>query len=174
MEKLPVRKNIRLRHYNYSQDGYYFVTICCSNFQPNLARHKETAEGILCSLPKRFSDLKIDYYILMPDHIHIIFVFENAGVGFIQNCRGGIYDTRNNGLDKSSPYKKPVSLGEVVRTYKALVTKETKVKNFWQRNYYEHVIRSEDALSKIREYIQNNPDALKIRFEEFYKLADRA
>ncbi|PIU62804.1 MAG: hypothetical protein COS84_10165 [Armatimonadetes bacterium CG07_land_8_20_14_0_80_40_9] len=56
-----------------------------------------------------------------------------------------------------------------MRTYKALVTKETGVKNFWQRNYYEHVIRSENALLKIREYIQNNPDALKIGFEEFYE-----
>ena len=76
----------------------------------------------------------------MPDHLHMIFVF--------------------------SEIKK--DLPEIVRTFKALVTRNIKIK-FWQRNYYEHVIRNEDALLKIREYIQNNPLIEKIRFEEFYK-----
>jgi REP element-mobilizing transposase RayT len=50
-----------------------------------------------------------------------------------------------------------------------VVKKESGEKEFWQRNYYEHIIRNEEALSKIREYIQNNPMADRIRFEEFYK-----
>jgi len=59
-------------------------------------------------------------------------------------------------------------LPEVVRTFKALVTRETGVK-FWQRNYYEHVIRTERVLLKIREYIENNPSAERLRFEAFYE-----
>ena len=59
-------------------------------------------------------------------------------------------------------------LPEIVRTFKALVTRNTRLK-FWQRNYYEHVIRDEKALNKIRKYIQNNPLAEKIEFENFYK-----
>jgi hypothetical protein len=59
-------------------------------------------------------------------------------------------------------------LSEVVRTFKALVTRNTGVK-FWQRNYYEHVIRNKAALLKIREYIKSNPLAERIRFEEFYE-----
>ncbi len=59
-------------------------------------------------------------------------------------------------------------LSEIIRTFKALVTRNTRMK-FWQRNYYEHVIRNENALLKIREYIQNNPLAENIKFEEFYK-----
>ena len=59
-------------------------------------------------------------------------------------------------------------LSEIVRTFKALVNRNTRMK-FWQRNYYEHVIRNEDALLKIREYIQNNPLAERIKFEEFYQ-----
>ena len=59
-------------------------------------------------------------------------------------------------------------LPEIVRTFKALVTRNTRLK-FWQRNYYEHVIRNEKALNKIREYIQNKPLAKKIEFENFYK-----
>jgi len=91
-------------------------------------------------LQERFSGLKIDWYILMPTHLHMIFVFNET--------------------------KKDLS--EIIRTFKALVTRNTKIK-FWQRNYYEHVIRNEDALLKIREYIQNNPLAENIKFEEFYK-----
>jgi len=59
-------------------------------------------------------------------------------------------------------------LGEVVRSFKALVAKSTE-HPFWQRNYYEHVIRSDDALLKIRTYIHNNPTVERIKFEEFYK-----
>ena len=76
----------------------------------------------------------------MPDHLHMIFVF--------------------NEIKKD--------LSEIIRTFKALVTKNTRIK-FWQRNYYEHVIRNEDALLKIREYIQNNPLVESIKFKEFYK-----
>ena len=99
----------------------------------NIARYRELTEKILHHLPKIFSGLSIDYFVLMPSHLHIIFVFQNV----------------------RDRFARPVSLGEVVRTYKALVTKETKIKNFWQRNYYEHVIRNEEALLKIRGYIQN-------------------
>ena len=76
----------------------------------------------------------------MSNHLHVIFVF--------------------NGMKES--------LSEVVRRFKALVTRNTGVK-FWQRNYYEHVIRNESALFKMREYIKNNPLAERIRFEDFYE-----
>ena len=140
MKNLPARKNVRLRYYDYKQDGYYFVTICCFNSQPNLRKYKLAAENILYNLPKRFSGLRIDCFVFMPTHLHAIFIFEG--------CKA--------------------SLGEIVRAYKALVTKETGVKNFWQRNYYEHVIRNEYALFKIREYIQNNPEVQTVKFKEFY------
>jgi len=138
--KLPKRKEIRLKTYDYKSNGYYSVTICTHRGNHNIRRYREVVERILLSLPERFSGLKIDFYVLMPTHLHVIFVF----------------DGMNDGLP------------EVVRTFKALVTRNTEVK-FWQRNYYEHVIRNEAALFKIREYIENNPSAKVIRFEEFYK-----
>jgi REP element-mobilizing transposase RayT len=138
--KLPKRKEIRLKSYDYKSDGYYFVTICAHRGKPNISRYKKAVERILLSLPERFYGMKIDWYVLMSTHLHVIFVFD--------------------GMKKSLP--------EVVRTFKALVTRNTGAK-FWQRNYYEHVIRNEVALFKIREYIENNPLAEKIRFEEFYK-----
>jgi len=139
--KLAKRKEIRLKNYDYRSDGYYFVTVCTHRRKPYLSQYKKTVEQILLSLPERFSGLKIDWYVLMSTHVHVIFTFD--------------------GMKKGLP--------EVVRTIKALVTKDTGIK-FWQRNYYEHVIRNESALLKIREYIENNPLVDKIRFEEFYEI----
>lgn len=137
---LPKRKGIRLKNYNYKSNGYYFITICTYEGKPYVKKHKEIIEKTLLSLPERFSGLKIDWYILMSTHLHMIFVFNET--------------------------KKDLS--EIIRTFKALVTRNTRMK-FWQRNYYEHVIRNENALLKIREYIQNNPLAENIKFKEFYK-----
>jgi len=137
---IPKRKEIRLKSYNYKSNGYYFITICTYRGKPYIKKYEEIIEEILLSLPERFSGLTIDWYILMPTHLHMIFVFNET--------------------------KKDLS--EIIRTFKALVTRNTRMK-FWQRNYYEHVIRNEDALLKIREYIQNNPLAENIKFEEFYK-----
>ncbi len=112
--------------------------------RPNIRQYRGVVERILLSLPERFSGLRIDWYVLMSTHLHVIFLFDGMKDG----------------------------LPELVRTLKALVTRNTGVK-FWQRNYYEHVIRNETALFKIREYIENNPLAERIRFEEFYESGPR-
>lgn len=139
--KLPQQKNIRLEHYSYDSDGYYFVTICTGHKRPLINQHKKIVEKFLHTLPIRFPGLALDYYILMDDHLHLILIFKNV----------------------------KANLGEMIRTFKALVKRESGEKEFWQRNYYEHVIRNEKALNKIREYIQNNPMVERIRVEEFYK-----
>jgi putative transposase len=137
----PKRKCLGLKHYSYNSDGYYFVTICTVDKRPLINRHRAIVENFLLSLPVRFTGLALDYYTLMDDHIHLILNFEGVGT----------------------------SLGEIIRTFKALIKYESGEKEFWQRNYYEHVIRNEKALNKIREYIQNNPMVEQIRFEEFYR-----
>ena len=139
--KFPQRKDIRLRHYSYKSDGYYFAMICTARKRPIINKYKQVLEKILQTLPIKFYGLELDYYSLMDDHLHVISKFKDVNA----------------------------SLGEIIRTFKALVTHESGVKEFWQRNYYEHVIRNEKALSKIREYIQNNPMVERIRFGEFYK-----
>ena len=63
------------------------------------------------------------------------------------------------------------TVSEVVRQFKALITLKTKIKDVWQKGFFEHVIRNEKALQKIREYIRNNPLAEKIKFEQFYERA---
>jgi len=141
MNNLPKRKEIRLKDYDYSSNGYYFVTICTNNKQPFIEKHRKEIERILRSLPIKFPGLILDYYCLMSTHLHMILIFD----------------------------KVDVTLSQIVRTFKALVTKIIGEQSLWQRNYYEHVIRTEKALSKIREYIQNNPLIERIRFEQFYE-----
>ena len=134
------RKNVRLKDYDYTANGYYFVTICTSLRKPLLDQYHKEAEHILQSLPSRFTGVKLDFYCFMPDHLHAIFILRDASV----------------------------SIGEIVRTYKALVTKAAGCKPFWEWNYYEHVIRNERALLGIRKYIQDNPEKEKIDLKAMY------
>ena len=145
------RKNIRLKFYNYKANGYYFVTICTYYRKPylNNEKIKEIVVAELALLEKRFLGLKIDYYILMPDHIHLIFVLEN------------------------SDFKLP----KIIQAFKSITTLKAKQvlplqinKRFWQPNYYEHVIRNEKALYKIREYIKYNVEKDNIDLSKVDKL----
>lgn len=139
------RKNVRLKKYNYNTDGYYFVTIITHNRLPLLKPYKEAMEISIKNLPDFINGLSIDYFKIMDDHIHIIFIFKNC--------------TR--------------PLGRVVSAMKYSITKIVSVESsfnqkangnspatkatIWQWDYYEHIIRNEKSLQKIREYIENNP-----------------
>ncbi len=134
------RKNIRLKQYDYTSDGYYFVT-AVAKLRQNLFQNNEIlVENELQDLQSKTPGIELDYFVIMPNHIHIIFI--------LHNCK--------------------LHLGEIVRRFKAKVS-HTFGQNLWQSNYYEHVVRNEKALTKIREYIQNNPQELLLKFDQFYK-----
>ncbi|MFH1618877.1 MAG: transposase [bacterium] len=134
-------KDIRLPHYNYSLNGWYFVTICTHSRLPLLSgRTGDEISHFINSIPATETGLSIDYFVVMPNHVHLILVLENT----------------------------PLKLGEIIRRFKARTSRHFN-RRLWQPNYYEHVIRDENALTKIREYITNNPDAEKFAFEQFYK-----
>ena len=130
---MKYRKHIRLKDYNYSTNGYYFVTICCSRRAKLCLKYKSIIEKYLKNLEK-YEGIKLDYYKLMPEHLHFILVLEEAK--FAICC--------------------------YIRDFKSKTTLEIKKngfigKRFWQPNYYDHIIRNEKALNKIRRYIENNP-----------------
>ena len=134
------RKNIRLKAYDYKTNGYYFVTVVC-DFRQNFFLDKiSLVTNQLLDLKTKTDGIDLDYFVVMPNHVHIIFI--------LNNCK--------------------LHLGEIVRRFKAKVS-HSLGQNVWQANYYEHVIRNEKALAKIREYIVNNPQALELKFEDFYK-----
>ena len=130
--------NNRLKNYNRSNNGAYFITICSYNCQSFLEDYKKLIDKELANLPSRFSGLTIDLSIVMPNHIHSILI--------LNNCKHDI--------------------PSIIRTFKSITTIRIKRSGFddfrvWHPDYYEHAIRDKQALKKIREYINNNPLAEK-------------
>jgi putative transposase len=158
------RGSIRLKGYDYSQSATYFVTICAKKRELYFEKYRGLQEIVRQQweeLPQRFPDLTLDEFVIMPNHIHgIIIVGADRSA---KNVGATLAVAQNNGAGaRPAP-----TVGEIVGTFKSLCIhdwlpyiKENKIDavgKFWQRNYYEHVVRNEDELNKIGEYIQNNP-----------------
>lgn len=153
----PSRKNNRLETFDYSQNGAYFVTICVQDRKPLLSRIEneyeeptltvfgEIVQEYVQAISVRFSVVRVDRYILMPDHIHLLVSIEH-------------------GTGDPSP-----TLGEVVGWLKYQITKAINLQRatpggrVFQRSYYDHVIRNKEDYDATWEYIENNPTAWKQR-----------
>jgi REP element-mobilizing transposase RayT len=161
--KVHKRKSIRLKEYDYSQQGMYFVTVCTHDHH-FLFGHIEEEIMILnnagrfankcwLEIPEHFPHVALDEFIVMPNHIHGIINIDTINNVGVQNLEP---------LRKQNKYQQiiPKSIGSMIRGFKIGVTKwfrkNTNVYNVWQRNYYEHIIRNEKELNKIRGYIINN------------------
>lgn len=154
------RRSIRLKDYDYSQSGAYFVTVCTkdkecllgeiNNGNIKLNEAGKVAFTVWSELTNRYSSIELDEYIVMPNHFHGIVLFVGAGLA--------LPDTHKAGAASSAP-----TLGDIMRVFKSisaikinrLIDRENRP--LWQRNYYEHILRNEIELEKIREYIINNP-----------------
>ena len=157
MKKKFRRRSIRLPEYDYSKAGAYFITICSFNKELLfgkivagrcvLSEIGNIAAKYLEEIPNHFNNVFVDEYIIMPNHIHII-----ISIVGVQN-----FESLRNEYQKIIPK----SIGSIVRSYKASVTKwckENDYKKFkWQRNYFEHIVRNNEDYIRIREYIINNP-----------------
>lgn len=102
------------------------------------------------NIPRRFPNVQLDVFAIMPNHLH--------GIIFINICRGNLYGYPD-GKARTSPAP---TLGKIIGAFKSLciqgcIKNSLNIGKFWQRNYYEHIIRNENELHRIREYIQNNP-----------------
>ena len=137
--KLPTRKRLRIIEYDYSKEGMYFITICIKNRLELLGEIKNinymelTQEGIIVKesikqIEKRYINVEIDEYVIMPNHIHMILAVKN---------------------------KRRVTISRIIKQYKAYVSKKIGY-SIWQKSFYEHVIRNEKEYLNIKEYIQNN------------------
>lgn len=159
------RKQIRLKEYDYSQPGEYYVTICTKdrvhcfgevmNEEMNLSMIGEIADRCWKELPGHFLNIELDEFVVMPNHIHgIVLILDNPGS---RDVRSNI--PTDNYHSRISP--KRGSLGVIVRAYKAAVTtlcRRNGIHDFgWQSGYYDHVIRDEKSLMRIRDYIAANP-----------------
>jgi REP element-mobilizing transposase RayT len=150
------RKQTRLKNYDYSQHGYYFVTICAQNREQWFGK-VEKGEMILnpygkivneCwdDLPEHYAHCSLDSFVIMPNHVHGIIVIDND-------------KTVGNGLKPFPTH----GLSEMIRGFKTFSSRKINEgiksdnKFQWQKSFYDHIIRGEKSLDLIREYIQNNP-----------------
>jgi len=159
------RHSIRLREYDYSEAGAYFVTVCAQNREcmfggivdgeMKLNDAGRMVESTWEKLSQHNEGVETDEFVVMPNHFHGIIVRVGAGLALPR------IDTtipRHQGAASSAP-----TLGVIVRIFKSKSTIYVNRllvrtgQRLWQRNYYEHIIRNEDELNHIREYVVNNP-----------------
>ncbi|MCD6595990.1 transposase [bacterium] len=187
------RRSIRLKGYDYSSPGAYYVTICSgmreyyfgeiTNGLMELSSIGKIADRYWREIPEHFPNVQLDEWVVMPNHVHgIIVIVERArqNVG-VQNVRVQNFEPLQQHMD-SQPrlhkYQKtvPNSLGSIIRAYKSAVTMWCRNNDFgyfsWQRGFYDHIIRDEDEMNQIRQYICTNPQNWDIDMEnpDFRKL----
>jgi REP element-mobilizing transposase RayT len=159
-ENDPKRKSLRLADHDYSQPGFYFITLCTYCRMPFLGSWEEgelllnppgnMVETCWKNLPDHFPHVRLDAYQIMPDHFH-----------------GVIELTGSAGAPDRAPLPKIIQGYKSVTTHAYMGWIKALDPSFpkpllWQRNYYEHVIRNQARLDKIRQYIQANPKQTNI------------
>ena len=166
---LPRRKAIRLRGYDYTRPGAYFVTVGCHGRQclfgavgPGIVRLSPAGEivsDVWQGLGVHSSNIETDAFIVMPNHVH--------GILFLHM---GEDPAKHSVLPNASPLRGSApagtvagSLSAVIQNFKAVSTRIVHARGFmvgeaiWQRGFYERVIRGEEELARIRRYIEDNP-----------------
>lgn len=174
--KEPKRKQIRLKGYDYSQNGCYFVTICTQNRQcifGDIVNNKMVLNDIgkmiknnWESLPKRFP-IELDEYQIMPNHLHSIIAIVGAGSSRPNNDAGSsrptlgqiiAYFKYQSTKQINNIFQSNKMYGRGIPAQSQTGAKTAPLQKIFQRNYYEHVIRNEIDSNKIREYIKLNPE----------------
>jgi REP element-mobilizing transposase RayT len=134
------RRRLRLDGFDYTGEGLYFVTACTRgracifgvavDDEIVLSDLGQVAVTCVTEIPRHNPGVSLDSFVVMPNHVHVL-----LGLG----------------------YAAAVSLGTVVGTFKAAVARSAHARGLWQRGYHDHVIRDEEDLARIREYIATNP-----------------
>jgi len=163
-------KSSRLQGYDYSQNGMYFVTICTKdrehffgevkNETMNLSDVGKIANQFWQEIPKHFPFVNLDEFIVMPNHMHGIIEICNESNACRDEALPRLYSGRYPKMSEISP--KPKSLSVIIGSFKSVVSKISNKKSsniyfYWQSRFYDHIIRNDESLNKIREYIAINP-----------------
>ena len=150
------RKRNRLKGYDYSSSGYYFITICVNKRQyvfgtikneiMILNQYGEIIEKCYLDLINHYPNCLLDEFIIMPNHVHAVIVIRNMN------------ESVGNGF---KPFPTKHSLSEIIRGFKTFSSRrihELGLHSFkWQKSFYDQIIRTEYSLFKIRQYIRDNP-----------------
>jgi len=162
-------ESIRLKGYDYSSEGAYFITIVTKNrehFFGEIMDGKmilngigENAQKYWDEIPQHFSFIRLDEMVVMPNHIHgLLWIDKLGGIGCDVAYNVATGKTKNKKMMEISP--KRGSISTVIRSYKSVVTNKSRQINpkfAWQPRFHDHIIRNEKSLHNIRRYIRNNP-----------------
>jgi len=184
-------ESTRLKNWDYSIPGWYFVTVCTNNHETmfgHIKNKKMFLNKIGCKvnecwneIPNHFANVKLDVFQIMPDHFHGIVVLLPPGVndcvknitdivetGYIPSLRDD--ERQRNKLQfklYNTKIKSPISLSDVIGTFKAAVKRWCNSNDFkyfgWQERFHDRIIRDENELNRIRKYILQNPAKWKIK-----------
>lgn len=159
--------SLRLKSWDYSRNGGYFVTICIQGKKFRLCEIKngpvvlndggKIVNKIWHEIPKHFANIVLDEFVVMPDHVHGIIIVDNdtVDVAYMQHVRKNVDPIQYRVM------RSKMLLSRVIQQFKSAVTREInrkcKIDFRWQRNYYERIIRNENELQRIRKYIRENP-----------------
>ena len=174
-EPIHHRRSIRISEYDYSQPGAYFITICTWQKHPlfgeivngemKLNFGGQIVENQIAKIPNWFSHIEINSFVVVPDHVHMIIEIITH-----DRCRGtadaGV--DKLQGLTRHAPTEQfghpiPGSIPTIIRTFKSSIsynlhlTRDFRNTPIWQRNYYEHIIRTQPEWEQIHIYIVSNP-----------------
>ena len=163
--ELPKRKDLRLKSFDYSSVGAYFITLCTEDRRQILSRivgvdvlgdpknvellpYGVVADKYIKQMSEFYENIIVDQYVIMPNHIHILLV------------------VRDNGSPRTStPTKQTSTVSHFVSTFKRFCNKEYG-SNIWQRGFYDHIVRGREDYEEIVKYICENP--LRWCYDELY------
>jgi len=157
MDENPSRKRNRLRGHDYSQPGYYFITLCVEDMRCilgnvgancvrlNLSDYGKIIENEISLLSSVYDNVRVDKYIIMPNHIHMIIVITAS--------------------DSRRPQVAP-TLSTVVQQFKGSVTKKLK-DSIWQRSFHDIIIRTRKQYEFVWRYIDENP--IRWQADKYYR-----
>jgi len=154
--ELPKRKRTRLKNFDYSTNGAYFITICTEDKRkilskivggdvlgdPNnieLLSHGLVANKYINQFNEFYDNITVDQYVIMPNHIHILLLV-----------------AENGSPRKSSPTRQTTAVSHFVSTFKRFCNKEYG-ENIWQRSFHDHVICDHEDYEEHVKYIYENP-----------------
>jgi len=179
-QDLSERRSLRLKDYDYSSEGSYFVTICAQdknkifgnilNSEMTLNDNGNIALKCWNDLPNHYKNIKLDEFIIMPNHFHGIIIIDN------DHNVGAIHESplRNFNIDKKtySKQRRNMLIPKMIGRFKMTSSKQinllrnTPTSSVWQRSFYDRIIRNEKELNETREYIINNP--IKWELDKYY------
>ena len=183
------RKNIRLKGYDYSQYGAYFITVCVKDRHhllwedngrtqfaptttdgpPKLSHIGETIDNEIKKIPEIYENVKIDKYVIMPNHLHMIVLID----GFVKTderitCKVPAVGA-NCVRPPCSTVKETPTISRIIKQFKGSISKQIGY-SIWQKLFHDHIIRNEEEYNKIWQYIDENP--IKWQDDRYYDETD--